>query len=295
MLTEQIVDTHLHIWDTNRLHYPWLNDVPTLNRPFSIDDYRQATTGLSITSMVFLQCDCAVDLRAKEIEYVKDAARQDPRIRAIVPYAPLEEGDSIRPELERLAADPMICGVRRIVQGEPDIEYCLRPGMVRGVQILGELDLHFEICLYHPQLPAAVKLVRRSPGVRFILDHIGKPDICSGQLSPWRENISALAALPNVWCKVSGMVTEADKTAWTIQDLRPFAETIFENFGFDRVVYGGDWPVVTLASSYARWIEALDVLTQNCSADERRRLFHDNALRFYRLTEPKADADPTSR
>jgi L-fuconolactonase len=278
-----IVDTHLHIWDTRRLDYPWLQGSEKLNRPHTIEDFQRASSGLPITRIVFLQCDCAPRQRADEIAYVKEAAEREPRLQAIVPFAPVEEGEAVRAELRGLAADPMIKGVRRIVQSEPDPAFCLGSDFVRGVQILGELGLHFEICISQTQLESAVELVRMCPGTRFILDHVGKPDIRAGRLSPWREQIAAMADLPNVVCKVSGMVTEADHGRWTIDDLRPFAETVFERFGFDRVLFGSDWPVATLASSYTRWVETLEALAAARSDDEKDRLFNRNALAFYRL------------
>ena len=283
MHNSAIIDTHLHIWDTHRLRYPWLDNSTALNRPHTIREYQQVTSGLPVTRMVFLQCDCDPVQRKDEIAYVKESAELDPRIEAIVPFAPIESGSAVQPELEALAADPMIKGVRRLLQGESDVAYCLRPDFVRGVQLLGGAGLHFEICINHRQMESAVELVRRCPETRFILDHIGKPAIKDGVLSPWREQIAALAELPNVWCKVSGMVTEADHAHWTIDDLRPYADVVFDRFGFDRVMYGSDWPVATLASTYGRWLETLEALTADCSDDERDRLFQRNAVAFYRL------------
>ena len=281
---QAIVDTHLHLWDPERLQYSWLDGTVQLNRRHEIGDYHASTAGLPISHMVFLQCDCDPAQRDLEIAYVKEAAVIDARLQGIVPYAPIETGDAVRGELEALAEDSVIKGVRRILQGEGDRAFCLRPDFVRGVALLGELDLHFEICVNHRQLESAVELVRRCPGTRFILDHIGKPDIKGGVLSPWKEEIAALAALPNVWCKVSGMVTEANRDAWTTADLRPYANAIFESFGFDRIMYGSDWPVSTLASTYRRWLETLEVLTAGCTEDEKDRLFRRNAFAFYRLT-----------
>lgn len=284
MHNNTIVDTHLHIWEPDRLRYPWLDGSELLNRPHTVEEFARVSAGIPITQLVFLQCDCVPAQRSDEIAYVKEAATRDPRIQAIVPFAPIETGESVRTELEALAADPIIKGVRRLLQGEADPAFCLRPEFVEGVRILGKLGLHFEICVYHPQLASAVELARQCPGTRFILDHIGKPDIKGQVLSPWREHIAALGALPNVWCKVSGMVTEADHGRWTLDDLRPYADTVIDAFGFDRVLYGSDWPVVTLASTYRRWLETLEALVAGCSQDEKDRLFRRNALAFYRLS-----------
>jgi len=174
-------------------------------------------------------------------------------------------------------------GVRRLLQAEPDDAFALRPDFVRGVRALADYDFSFDICIFHRQLPAVIELVRRCPEVRFILDHLGKPDIKAGLRDPWQAHIRALAALPNVVCKISGMVTEADHARWTVDDLRPFFETVYDAFGPDRVMFGGDWPVVLLASSYKRWVETVDALTQGLSEDDRRKLWAENARRVYRL------------
>jgi L-fuconolactonase len=161
---------------------------------------------------------------------------------------------------------------------------CLRPDFIRGVQLLPEYDLSFDICIKgDPQFASTLELVRQCPGVNFILDHIGKPFIKEGIMEPWAGYMRELAALPNTICKVSGLVVEADCEIWTPADIRPYLDHALESFGFDRVAFGGDWPVVTLATSYKRWIETLWGAVGDCTDDERRKLFHDNAAAFYRV------------
>ena len=151
------------------------------------------------------------------------------------------------------------------------------------MQLLPEYGLSFDICINHRQLAAAVELVRRCPETSFILDHVGKPNIAGRELDPWRAQIEDLASCPNVVCKVSGLVTEADPRAWTPDDLAPYVAHVLGAFGEDRVVFGGDWPVVLLAASYRRWVETLDALTADLSAEAKRKLWAENARRFYRL------------
>jgi L-fuconolactonase len=179
---------------------------------------------------------------------------------------------------------PAIKGVRRIVQGEADEYFSARTDFIRGVQILAEYELSFDICIRHPQLPSVIKLVSQCPDTAFILDHIAKPNIAEHELDPWREQLRELAAYPNIVCKVSGLVTEADHQNWTSDDLAPYVQHVLDAFGEDRVVFGGDWPVVLLASSYVRWIETLDSLTTHLSTTARRKLWAENARRFYRLS-----------
>ncbi len=283
MLNFPIIDTHLHLWDPRRLRYPWIDSIPLLNKPYLLEDYRKACGPVQVEKMVFLQCECLPEQFLQEAEWITSLARQDPRIQGIVPWAPLEKGEAARPDLERLAQNPLIKGVRRIIQFEPDLSFCLRPDFVRGVQILSDYNLSFDICISHVQMANTVRFVQQCPGVRFILDHIGKPDIKNRLLDPWKAEMKALSEMPNVWCKVSGLVTEADHKNWTKEDLKPYIDHVIACFGFDRVVYGGDWPVAYQATEYPRWVETLAWAVSGASEAERRKLFRDNAVAFYRL------------
>lgn len=283
MIPFPIVDTHVHLWDPGHLRYPWLDDNALLNKPYLLEDYRRACGPVQVEKMVFLQCECDFAQFQQEADWVTSLAQQDPRLQGIVPWAPLEKGDAARPALEKLAQNPLIKGVRRIIQFEPDIEFCLQPDFVKGVQVLADYNLSFDICIFHPQLANTIKLVKQCPNVKFILDHIGKPDIKQHLLDPWRQEIQTLASLPNVWCKVSGLVTEADHEHWTEDDLKPYIDHVVSAFGFDRVIYGGDWPVAYQATEYPRWVETLAWAVSGCSEAELHKLFHDNAIAFYKL------------
>lgn len=278
-----IVDTHLHLWDPQRLRYPWLDDIPLLNKAYLLDDFKRACGSVQVGKMVFLQCECDFSQFMDEAAWVTKLADQDPRIEGIVPWAPLEKGDSARADLERLAANPLIKGIRRIIQFESDIEFCLRPAFIEGVRALPDFDLEFEICISHIHLANAIKMVRQCPNVQFILDHIAKPDIKNRVFEPWRREIKALSEFPNVWCKVSGLVTEADHQRWKKEDLKPYIDHVIECFGFDRVCYGGDWPVAYQATEYPLWVETLQWAVSGCSDAELDRLFRANAIAFYKL------------
>lgn len=278
-----IVDTHLHIWDLSRLRYPWLASVPLLNKDHLIADYRRACGPVAVAKMVFLQCECDFAQFQQEADWVTEVAQVDPRIRGIVPWAPLEKGDAAEADLARLAANPLIKGIRRIIQFEADPEFCLRPDFVRGVQLLPRHGLSFDLCINHRQLANTLKLVKQCPNVRFIMDHIAKPDIKAGLLEPWRAEMRELARCPNVWCKLSGLATEADFAKWTAADLRPYIDHVMDCFGFDRVIFGGDWPVATQATDYPRWVRTVDEALAGASPDELHRLYVRNAEAFYRI------------
>jgi len=284
MLPFALIDTHLHLWDPGYLRYSWLDNNTLLNKPYLLEDYNRHCDGVQVEKMVFLQCEVDPPYYQQEAAWITSLAAQDGRIAGMVPWAPLEKGDAVRPELETLlAANPLVKGIRRIIQFEPDLDFCLRPDFVRGVQLLADYGLSFDICISHIQLANTIKLVAQCPNVQFILDHIGKPDIKGGVLEPWQTELRTLAAFPNVWCKMSGLVTEADHQAWTAADLQPYIDHVVACFGFDRVLFGGDWPVAYQATLYPRWVETLQAAVSGCSAGELRQLFRDNAVAFYRL------------
>ncbi len=285
MLDFPIVDTHLHVWDPQLLRYSWLDDVPLLNKAYLLEDYDRACGPINVGKMVFLQAEVDFDLFLEEAEWVNSLADQDSRLGGIVPWAPLENGDAVGPVLEKLAAKPRIKGIRRIIQFEPDMEFCLQPSFIEGVQLLPRYDLSFDICIAHFQMANTIKMVAQCPNVQFILDHIGKPNIKNNLMDPWRAEIKTLSEFPNVWCKISGLVTEADHQHWTREQLKPYIDHVIECFGFDRVMYGDDWPVAYQATEYPRWVETLLWAVEGCAEGELKKLFHDNADAFYRLDD----------
>jgi len=278
-----IVDTHLHIWDPTKLRYPWLDDVPFLNRAFLIDDYREACGPIDVEKMVFVQAEADFSLFRDEAAWVSEVARIDPRIRGIVAWAPLENGAAAEPDLAQLAENPLMRGIRRIIQFEPDPEFCLKPGFIEGVRLLPRYGLNFDICISHGQMANTIRFVDQCPDVSFILDHIGKPDIKNGVREPWKSHLKTLSAFPNMMCKMSGLVTEADMDNWTDDDLRPYIDHVIECFGFERTMFGGDWPVAYQATEYPRWVETLERSLKGVREDQLRRLFRENAESFYRV------------
>jgi L-fuconolactonase len=233
--------------------------------------------------MVFLQCECDPAQFQQESDWVTEVAKTDPRIRGIVPWAPLEKGEGAGEALSKLAANPLVKGIRRIIQFESDPAFCLKPDFVRGVQALHAHGLSFDLCINHTQLANTIKLVRQCPDVAFILDHIAKPDIKAGKLDPWRAELKELAGFPNVWCKLSGLATEADHKAWKPADLKPYIDHVMACFGWDRVIFGGDWPVSTQAIDYPGWVRVLDDALKGASESELKKLYVTNAEKFYRV------------
>lgn len=278
-----IVDTHVHMWDPNVLDYAWHANFPEFQKPHVFAAFDAARGPVEVEQIVFLECLSNYERSLDELAWVSSLWDQDERLAAIIPSADLARGEGIRSVLASIAENPYVPGIRRLIQEEPDIDFCIGDDFVKGVSMLAEFDLHFEICIYHPQLANAIRLAQRCPEVRFILDHIGKPGIKEGLFEPWGHQMKELAGLPNVWCKISGVTTEADHDRWTREDLKPYIEHVIDCFGFDRIMFGGDWPVATWASDYPQWVETLDWVVEGATAEEKRKLYCDNAVGFYRL------------
>jgi L-fuconolactonase len=283
MIDFPIVDTHVHLLDQKRFKYSWASGAPKLARDWTPQDLTAAAKPYEIESYVFVEVDVDMPQYLDEGEWVQATAASDPRLKGCVACLPLEKGASIEPEMARLAKLPVMRGVRRLIQNKPDPEFVLKPDFLAAVKLLPKYNLSFDICIYHHQLKNTLEMVRRCPEVSFVLDHIAKPGIKDGLVEPWKTQMREMAALPNVVCKISGVMTEADHDNWTREQLRPYIDHVIDCFGFERVMYGGDWPVSVLAGTYAGWVDILDWATAGCTDEERRKLFRDNGIKAYRL------------
>ncbi len=275
-----LIDTHQHLWDLRQFPYAWCAGIPALNRSFLPGDYAAAAAGTGITRTVFVECDVDEPHALAEAQHIQSLASVSPAIAGIVASGRPEK-ENFRAHLEALAQLPKVRGFRRVLHTQPD-ELSAQPRFIDHVRLLPEFGLSFDLCVLARQLPQAIALVDACPQVSFILDHGGVPDVKGRAFDPWREHLRALAERPNVACKLSGLVAYAGPD-WTVADLRPWVEHVIACFGWDRVVWGGDWPVCTLGAPLARWVEATRELTAGASEGERARLFHRNAERLYRL------------
>jgi predicted TIM-barrel fold metal-dependent hydrolase len=278
----KIVDTHQHLWDKDLFHYAWLEPLLILDRSFRLSDYSEAVRGLEIAKTVFVECDVDEAQVLDEALYVLRLAN-DPRNRiAGVVASGRPEKDGFKAYLDKISAHPQLKGIRRILHTHPD-ELAQGKMFVENVARLATYGLSFDLCVLARQLPVALHLASRCPDVAFVLDHCGVPDVKAHVLDPWRAHISGLSGLPNVSCKISGLVAYANPANWQSEDLRPFVDHVIESFGWDRVMFGSDWPVCNLTASYERWVATLLSLTQAAGEVNQRKLFHENALRIYRL------------
>ena len=236
----------MHLWDTERLRYPWLDEVPL---PRRVDAAALIAAADPVAEFVLVQADCVAEQALAEIAWLSEQAALLPAVRGIVGYAPLHDPVAAAAHLRELRRFPLVVGVRRLIQDEPP-GFTSRPGLRAGVALLAAEDLVFDLCVREPQLGEAVDLVRATPEVRFVLDHLGKPRV-GADPTRWRRDLRALAELPNVVAKLSGLMTEVIPGTGAAGDVRPYLEYALEVFGPQRCLFGSDWPVLTLAGSYA--------------------------------------------
>jgi L-fuconolactonase len=284
-----IIDTHVHLWDPQRLDYSWLRGNPLFDRPYHIEDYARDLGDVAVEAMVFLECYADFTPEGgqyvAEIEFVEDEAKRDPRLRGIVPMAPLEWGSRVEPMLADMAGHhPMVKGIRRIVEFDTDPRaLTLSNAFIEGVNLLEKFGMHFEINVNHTQMDIVREFVKRIPNVPMILDHCGKPGIAEGAIAQYRDDIKELAQNPNLWIKLSDLPVEADWQRWTEEDLRPYIDATLETFGPARTIYAGDYPVCLQATDLPRWVGVLDRAFSKLSQSELRKIYRDNANMFYRL------------
>ncbi len=281
-----IVDTHQHLWDLDRFHLAWLKGAKSIDRSFVLKDYREATAGLNVQKTVYMEVDVDPDQQLHEAEYVIDlCGRKDSRMAAAVisgrPAAPEFKG-----YITRFKGSPSIKGVRQVLHSESTPPgYCLTPEFLRGIRLLGELGMSFDICVRPAELTDAARLVDACPETRFILDHCGNAGAQASvaERSQWERDIAALAERKQIVCKVSGVIASTQKDRPKTEQLAPIVRHVLAVFGPDRVMFGGDWPVCLLGASYREWVETLREIVRDRPLEERRKLFHDNAVRFYGL------------
>lgn len=277
-----IIDTHLHLIYRNRLTYPWLADIAPLNRDFSYETYAAEARRCGVTDAIHMEVDVAqADIEA-ETRNVEELARGPATLLRGAISACRPEDDGFPAFLDRQVADPFVKGFRRVLHVVPED---LSEGATfrANVKRLAAAARPFDLCVLPDQIDKAIALADLAPSVQFVLDHCGVPAIKDRAEHPWREKISAIARCPNVAVKISGVVAYAEPATWTIDDIRPYVEHVIESFGWDRVVWGSDWPVCTLTASLSIWVAAAQAITLGCSADERARLFSVNARRIWRL------------
>jgi predicted TIM-barrel fold metal-dependent hydrolase len=277
-----IIDTHLHLIYRDRLRYPWLAGVPPLNRDFPYETYALEARRCGITDAIHMEVDVAPGDIEAETRNVEDlAGRPQSLLRGAISSCRPED-ESFPAFLERQLANPFVKGFRRVLHVVPD-DLSEGARFRANLKRLADASLPFDLCVRPDQIGKAIALADLAPSAQFVLDHCGVPAIKDRAEHPWRERIAEIAKRPNVAVKISGVVAYADPESWTVDDIRPYVEHAIESFGWDRVVWGSDWPVCTLTASLSVWIAAIQAIALGCSVSERERLFSVNARRIWRL------------
>jgi L-fuconolactonase len=277
-----IIDAHHHLWDPARADYPWLtDDFAPIRRAFTPDDLAPALAAAGVDGTVLVQTRSSLE---ETREFLATAAAT-PWIRGVVGWVDLTD-DAVAEAIERLRDGPggdRLVAIRHQAQDEPDPRWLLRPDVVRGIRAVADTGLAYDVLVRPRELPAAAELVRSMPDARFVVDHLAKPPIQTGDLQPWADLVRGFAGLDNTWWKISGLVTEADWERWRPADLAPFVELALEAVGPGRLIFGSDWPVCLVAATYAEVIAAARELTGSLTPSERAAIFGETARAVYRL------------
>lgn len=271
-------DTHVHLFDLENLRYSWLKNAPEINRSFTIEDFQKASKKSNIGKILFMESGADAGQGVKEAKWVASLVEKEPRIKGIIAKLDLNKGNDIAEDLDQMSETKLLKGIR----GGFSKESADSSAFLDGLKLLASRNLSFDLLLTPPLLASARSLAQKCPNNVFILDHIGNPDIKSGEMDLWKKGIQQLAAIPNVNCKVSGIITRVGKE-WSQEKIKPYVLYIIEQFGMDRLVYGGDWPVVLRADSYKNWSKVFEKLTRSFSKNELNKLYHANADKVYNL------------
>jgi L-fuconolactonase len=274
-----IIDAHHHLWHYNKREYGWMDDSMTvLKRDYLPEDLAAEIGKAGVGGTVAVQARQAIE----ETQWLLEMAGRHSFIRGVVGWLDLRS-PGLPGQLEQYGNHPKLVGVRHVIQDEPDEDFMLREDFLRGIAMLHSCDLAYDLLIFPQQLRNAVKLAAMFPEQRFVLDHISKPSIRTGDLQPWKDDIGDLAALPNVWCKISGMVTEADPRAWKYEDFVPYMKVVLDAFGSDRIMLGSDWPVCRLAGEYEVVMGIPMVYTRTLPEKEKQKILYQNAATCYKL------------
>lgn len=278
-----IVDSHVHLFDLRVLPYKWIEQAEGIAKTSLLPEFDAAAGAVVVDKLVFVEAYVSDGRFHEEAAFGQALADGDQRVRGLVAHAPLEAGMAVEEDIAKLLANQSLRGVRRLIEVEHDPSFCLRPKFLEGLRLLSKYDLPFDICTKHWGLSYALELARRCPDARFVLDHIGKPDIRNGMTQPWADQIRELAKLSNVVCKISGVITEADPRIWTSEQVIPYIAHVIEQFGFDRIMYGSDWPVSSMTHEYQDFVAILDAILRGSTRSELVKFYRENAVRTYRL------------
>lgn len=272
------IDSHQHFWKFDPVRDSWIDDsMQKIQRDFLPEDLLPLLTENKFQGCVAVEAHQS----EQQTNFLLDLASKNDFIKGVVGWVDLRN-KNISERLDSFSNDKIIKGFRHVLQAEAD-DFMLRNDFRNGIAALREFDFTYDILIFHRQLPAAIDLVNRFPEQKFVIDHIAKPNIKSGEIASWEKDIKEISKAENVMCKVSGMVTEADWNNWKFQDLVPYLDVIFENFSADRILFGSDWPVCNVAAEYSKVVNTLEDYMAQFSIQEQNKIWFENAAAFYKL------------
>lgn len=272
------IDSHQHFWKFDPVRDSWIDDsMSKIQRDFLLEDLLPLLTENKFQGCVAVEAHQSEE----QTNFLLDLASKNDFIKGVVGWVDLRN-KNVSERLHHFSVHEKLKGFRHVVQGEAD-DFMLRSDFRNGIAALKPFDYTYDILIFHRQLPAAIDLVNRFPDQPFVIDHIAKPNIKSGDIASWEKNIKEIAKAENVMCKISGMVTEADWNNWQVADLRPYLDVIFENFSIDKLMFGSDWPVCNVAANYATVVKTLEDYSSQLSVQEQNKIWHENATVFYNL------------
>jgi L-fuconolactonase len=273
------IDAHHHLWKYSRNDYPWMSEgMEAIRRDFLVDDLNQTLSAAGINGAVTVQARQTLI----ETDWLLQLASASKMVRGVVGWVPLVNS-RVHDDLERLASNKKLKAVRHVIHDEPDNFFILREDFNRGIGLLDRFKLKYDILIFERHLPQTIAFVDRHPEQIFVVDHIAKPRIKDGDMEPWREALADLARRENIYCKLSGMVTEANWSSWTESELQPYVDVVLTAFGPKRIMFGSDWPVLLVASSYRGWVETVHRMIRSLSDDEQKWIMGQTAKSVYEL------------
>jgi len=274
-----MIDSHHHLWKFNTRDYGWMDDsMSVLKQDYLPGDLEPELKSAGTTGTVVVQARQSIE----ETRWLLELADQYSFIKGVVGWVDLCS-PGLKSQLKEFAANPKLVGVRHVIHDEVEDDFMLQPDFIRGIAQLEAYELVYDLLLFPRHLQRALKLVKTFPGQRFVLDHLGKPLIKDRILEPWRSDIARLASHPNVWCKLSGMVTEADHKQWQYKDLLPYMEVVLDSFGPDWIMLGSDWPVCRLATEYSEVMKIVPEFIEALSQRDHEKILYQNAIDCYQL------------
>ena len=277
-----VIDSHQHFWDSSEMGWPisMPPESAVLLKSYKPNDLYKELTSFGVDYTVYVQCP---PQNTGANRWMFDHANSNDFVAGVVAWGDLQNPDDMKRTLDELELEPKFVGIRHIVEDEPNVDWIIQPKVLESLRELARRKIPYDMLVKPPHLKNVLKVIDKVSELKMVIDHIAKPEIAKGKTSPWQEDMAKIAQYPNVYCKLSGMNTEADWKSWKPADIAPYVHKVIDMFGYDRVMYGSDWPVCRLAGEYEDVWSTINQVLSNISDGQRQRVLGANAIRFYNL------------